>query len=117
MMAQLGRIPQSVLRGVDRDDCPVRYLANLMTELKSTATSPSPMPRKPPTPTTTAATLPSVVRIASLTSPSFSLAVFTTVAPINSLALISSPWAVYHWGWVFSAGAVAAGGLVAGGSP
>ena len=39
-----------------------------------TAMSCSPMPKKPPTPITTACTLPSLSRISSLMSPSFSLA-------------------------------------------
>src|SRR5581483_9908527 len=65
---------------------PASYL--MSSDLYSTATSRCPMPRKPPTPITTAATLPSLSRMSSLISPMVSLAVFFTLSPISVLARI-----------------------------
>jgi hypothetical protein len=67
-------------------------------ESKLTATSRSPIPRKPPTPTITAATLPVLSMTTSLMSPIVSPAAFLTLMPIILLARCSPDWRVYHFG-------------------
>src|SRR5262249_56253573 len=68
----------------------------MRSDAKLTATSRSPIPRKPPTPITTATTFPSLLRTSSLIFPTDSLASFTTVVPISLLAPISLPRSVSH---------------------
>src|SRR5262249_7169865 len=81
----------------------------MRSDSKLTATSCSPIPRKPPTPITTAATFPSLARIISLILPIDSFASFTTVEPISLLARISLPCWVYHCGCAPDVGLTARG--------
>ena len=83
--------------------------SEMLSSLQERRTSRSPTPRKPPTPTMTLSTLPSLPMNTDLISPIVSFCAFWTFRPISLRVSALAEGA----GMALVAGAVAAGGVAA----